>query len=63
MPSFNQIIQSRTVWFSVVLVAVSVAQGLGMQAASVTLQMIVGLAAAVALVTLRVIGSPPLSKK
>ena len=63
MPSFNQIIQSRTVWFSVVLVAVSVAQGLGMQAASATLQMIVGVAAAVALVTLRVRGSRPLSEK
>ena len=63
MLSFNQIIKSRTVWFSVVLVSVSVAQGLGMLAASVTIQMLVGLAAAVALVTLRVINLPPLSEK
>jgi hypothetical protein len=63
MLSFNQIIKSRTVWFSVVLVAVSVAQGVGMLAASVTIQMLVGIAAAVALVTLRVINLPPLSEK
>lgn len=63
MPSFNQIIKSRAVWFSIVLAAVSVAQGLGVLAASVTLQMLVGVAAAAALVTLRVVGSPPLSKK
>ena len=59
-----QLLKSRTVWFSIILAALSVAQGfVGLLVLGPMAQMGVGIAIAVAIVILRLLTTQPIGEK
>jgi hypothetical protein len=64
MPTITQLLKSRTLWFAVILAALSVAQGyVGLLPLTPMQQMYVGIGISVIVTVLRIVTTQPLSDK